>query len=74
VLAGLVLVFAGAVADFAFHLLAPPLPPAVSALLGPDGGHAHLLTLFGMVVAVSGLVVQARTSASLRKELAHADR
>ena len=63
VLTGLVLVFAGAAAD-AFHLLAPALPPAASALVGVDGGHAHLLTMLGMLVAIIGLVVQARSSAS----------
>ena len=28
------------------------------------GGHAHLLTMLGMLVAIVGLVVQARSSAS----------
>jgi hypothetical protein len=54
----------GAVADFAFHVLAPTLPPAVGALLGIDGANAHVLTLVGMLVAVLGLVIQARTAAS----------
>jgi hypothetical protein len=63
VLTGLVLVLAGAAADLAFHLLASALPPAASALVGVDGIHAHLLTLVGMLVAVLGIVLQARSSA-----------
>jgi hypothetical protein len=38
--AGLAVVFTGAAADLAFHLLAPALPSALSALLGVDGVHA----------------------------------
>ena len=64
VLTGLVLVFAGAAADLAFHLLGSTLPPAASALVGVDGGHAHLLTMLGMLLAIVGLVVQAHSSAS----------
>jgi hypothetical protein len=64
VLAGLAVVFVGAAADVAFHVLTPPLPFALSALLGVDGVHAHLLTLAGMLAAVLGLVDQARSSAS----------
>jgi hypothetical protein len=60
----LALVVAGAAADLAFHLLAPALASALSALLGGGGVHAHLLTLVGMVVTVLGLVGQARSSAS----------
>lgn len=62
VLAGIALVLAGAAADLAVHVLAPALPPALSWLLGVDGTNAHMLTLVGMLVAVLGLVVQARTS------------
>ena len=59
---GLALVLAGGLGDGAFHLLASPLPPALDALLGADGGRAHLLTFFGMLVAVLGLMWQARSS------------
>jgi hypothetical protein len=58
------MVLVGAAADLVFHLLVLSLPSAASALLGVDGAHAHLLTLVGMVVAVLGLVAQARSSAS----------
>ena len=64
VAAGLAVVFVGAAADLVFHLLAPSLPSAMRALLGDRGVHAHLLTLAGMLVAVLGLVGQARSSAS----------
>jgi hypothetical protein len=64
VLAGVGVVLLGAAADLAFHLLAPALPSALSALLGRGGVHAHLLTLVGMVVTVLGLVGQARSVAS----------
>jgi hypothetical protein len=57
-------VLVGAAADLAFHVLASALPSALCALVGDNGVHAHLLTLAGMLVAVLGLVAQARSSAS----------
>jgi hypothetical protein len=63
VLAGLAVVFVGAAADLAFHVLAPALPSALRALLGVDGVHAHVLTFVGMLLTVVGLVDQARSSA-----------
>jgi len=62
--AGLALVLVGAGADLAFHLLGPVWPSALNALFGGDGLRAHLLTLVGMLVAVLGLVVQARSSST----------
>ena len=62
--AGLALVLLGAGADLAFHVLGPVWPAALGAVFGADGFRAHLLTLVGMLVAVLGLVVQARSSAA----------
>lgn len=62
--AGLTLVCVGAGADLAFHLLGPVWPSAMHAWFGVDGLRAHLLTLVGMLVAVLGLVVQARSAAT----------
>ena len=61
---GLAIVLVGACADLAFHLLASTWPSALHAVFGADGLRAHLLTLVGMLVAVLGLVVQARSSAT----------
>jgi hypothetical protein len=61
---GLALVLVGACADVAFHVLGPLWPAALNAVFGVDGLRAHLLTLVGMLVAVVGLVVQARTSSA----------
>jgi hypothetical protein len=55
--AGSLLFASGAAADLSYHLL-PTSWPVLERLLGPEGTHAHLVTLLGMVAILAGLLLR----------------
>ena len=52
---GLLIVAVGAAGDVLHHTLPAGLGDNLDLLLSADGGHAHLVTLAGMLLTVSGL-------------------
>jgi hypothetical protein len=56
--AGTAVVVIGAAGDFIFHL---SNGTQATALVGPDGYRAHLVTFAGMVISVVGLISRALT-------------
>ena len=55
-LLGTLLVCIGGLGDIAFHSLPAALDRTLEPLLGADGIRAHIMTLAGMLVALTGVI------------------
>jgi hypothetical protein len=53
---GLAILALGGAGDLAYHLSAPPLAGTLETVLGVGADRAHLVTLAGMVVLLSGVL------------------
>ena len=69
----LILVIGGGL-DVLYHAAPPGWAIQLDVVLGPDGVIAHLMTLFGMVVTLLGLVARRASAGVAQAEVSPSER